>query len=130
MAPEKTTLPVTIIRGTGEISVDLNPEDILDLKQGDESITRVKLMMSGANVAILQKFLGGVTMPQGLPDITQEQASGMIEQMHEEGEEAELRALVDAALSASVDRCARCKVCDAQVDAVMAALGYPPKNAN
>jgi len=36
---------------------------------------------------------------------------------------ASLRAQVAAALDRSIDRCARCKVCDAQVDAAMAALG-------
>lgn len=33
-----------------------------------------------------------------------------------------MRALIDAALSVSVDKCARCKICDNQVGAVMAAL--------
>ena len=34
----------------------------------------------------------------------------------------DLRARIDAALQDSMDRCARCKACDAQVDAVMAAI--------
>ena len=33
-----------------------------------------------------------------------------------------LRERIAAALDASIDRCARCKVCDAQIDAVMAVL--------
>ena len=33
-----------------------------------------------------------------------------------------LRARIAAALDASIDRCARCKTCDTQVDAVMAVL--------
>jgi hypothetical protein len=36
----------------------------------------------------------------------------------------DLRARIDTALSESVDRCARCKICDNQVDAVMEVLGY------
>lgn len=35
---------------------------------------------------------------------------------------AELRRRIDAALQDSMDRCARCKACDNQVDAVMAVL--------
>jgi hypothetical protein len=35
---------------------------------------------------------------------------------------AHLRQRIDTALQDSTDRCARCKACDAQVDAVMAAL--------
>jgi hypothetical protein len=34
----------------------------------------------------------------------------------------DLRARIDAALQQSIDRCARCKACDAQVDAVMAVI--------
>ena len=36
---------------------------------------------------------------------------------------ASLREHVTAALDRSIDRCARCKVCDNQIDAVMAAVG-------
>jgi hypothetical protein len=36
---------------------------------------------------------------------------------------AALREQVEAALDRSIDRCARCKVCDTQVNAVMAAIG-------
>jgi hypothetical protein len=36
---------------------------------------------------------------------------------------ADLREQVEAALDRSVDRCARCKVCDTQINAVMSAIG-------
>lgn len=39
---------------------------------------------------------------------------------------ATLRARIDAALQDSMDRCSRCKACDAQVDAVMAILDAEP----
>lgn len=35
-----------------------------------------------------------------------------------------LRERITQALDESIDQCARCKVCDKQVDAVMAVLGY------
>ena len=35
------------------------------------------------------------------------------------GDRAAVRERIDAALQESMDRCARCKACDAQVDAVM-----------
>lgn len=127
---EQNTLPVTVTRNGSQLNVEVNPDDIIDLKGGDESITRLNFKMGGENIAILQKFLGGHTLPQGIPDITQEQASGIIESAHESGLEQALRQTVTLALHGSVDRCARCKVCDVQVDAVMAALGYPPKNLN
>lgn len=42
----------------------------------------------------------------------------------------ELRALIEAALGESIDRCARCKVCDVQVNAVMSVLaGIPEQGA-
>jgi hypothetical protein len=126
---EKRQLPVTVTRGPDEVTIEMDPEDILDLKQGEE-ITRVNLTMGGANVAILQKFLGGHTMPQGLPDLTQEEASGLIESVEHDHDENVLRGRIETALHGSIDRCARCKVCSNQVDAVMALLGYPPKNAN
>lgn len=127
---EQSNLPVTVTRNGSQLNVEVNPDDIIDLKGGDESITRLNFMMGGENIAILQEFLGGHTLPQGIPDITQEQASGIIESAHESGLEQALRKAVTLALHGSVDRCARCKVCDVQVDAVMAALGYPPKNLN
>lgn len=127
---QKTTLPVTVTRNGSQLNVEVSPDDIIDLKGGDESITRLNFRMGGENIAILQKFLGGHTLPQGIPDITQEEASGIIASAQESGLEQALRTAVSMALHGSVDRCARCKVCDAQVDAVMAAIGYPPKNAN
>lgn len=127
--PENKTLPVTVTRGQTEITVEMNPDDILDLKQGDE-ITRVNLTLSGENVAILQKLLGGHTLPEPLPDLTQQEASDFIEAVNEIRGEDGLRMRIMTALHSSTDRCERCEVCYSQVDAVMAVLGYPPKNAN
>jgi hypothetical protein len=118
-----------VTRLPDEVTIDLNPDDLIDMKGGDE-VSRVSLTMAGERIAIMQKFLGGYTLPRGLPDISQEQASQIIETAEGGELEKALRQAVEKALKDSTDRCARCKVCDAQVDAVMAALGYPPKNAN
>jgi hypothetical protein len=40
-----------------------------------------------------------------------------------------LRQRIDAALSASIDSCARCKVCDIQVDAVMGVMAAEREEA-
>lgn len=127
---EKTTLPVTVTRNGSQLNVEVSPDDIIDLKRGDEDITRLNFRMGGENIAILQKFLGGHTLPSGIPDISQEQANEIIASAQDSGLEQALRMAVSTAMHGSTERCARCKVCDVQVEAVMAALGYPPKNAN
>jgi len=127
--PERDILPVTVNRQPDEVTVDLNPDDLIDLKGGDD-VTRVSLTMAGERIAIMQKFLGGHTLPRGLPDISQQEASQIIETAEGGELEAALRTAVQAALNDSIKRCPACTVCEAQVDAVMAALGYPPKNAN
>ena len=41
-------------------------------------------------------------------------------------DEVRLRERIEAALDGSIDSCARCKVCDKQIDAVMAAIARGP----
>lgn len=123
-------MPVAVTKAGSELTVEMSPDDIIDLKGEDEGVTRINLSMGGATVAIVQKFGGGHLLPEPIPDLTEDEAREFIAAATGEDEQASLRTRIDEALSASVDRCARCKVCEAQVDAVMAVLGYPPKNAN
>jgi hypothetical protein len=59
-----------------------------------------------------------------LLDLTDEELDGFIEALRSLRDGSDLRRRIDSALSESVDRCARCKICDNQVDAVMRVLGY------
>ena len=54
-------------------------------------------------------------------DLTGEEIYTFIEAIRDPDD---MRQRIDRALSESVDRCARCKICDNQVDAVMRVLGY------
>jgi hypothetical protein len=129
--PEKKSLPVTVTRSASELTVEMDPEDLIGFKQGDGQVTRVNLVLAGENVVVLEKISGGKATPGPLPGLTEEEISAyLIEATDEVRGETGLRARIETALDASMDRCARCKVCNVQVDAVMAALGYPPRDAS
>src|SRR5690348_15856372 len=104
--PERDILPVTVKRQPDEVTIDLNPDDLIEVNGGDQ-VTRVSLTMAGERIAIMQKFLGGHTLPRGLPDISQQQASQIIVTAEDGELESALRQAVSTALNDSIDRCAR-----------------------
>lgn len=57
--------------------------------------------------------------PGVIPDLTGEEVDAFILTVSGEADVQALRARIKRALDGSIDRCARCKVCDEQVDAVM-----------
>lgn len=60
--PERDIIPVKISKTGTEISVDLNPDDLIDLR-GDDSIETVNITLAGTRIAQLQRFEG---LPPGV----------------------------------------------------------------
>lgn len=130
---------VQVTRTPQEATVVVDPDDLINLKQ-DVEIDRVRLVLGDETIALMQRFrVPGATPVDEyagkapIPDLTENEIDEFIAAVTEQRDPRDpsaLRARIEDALNRSVDRCARCKVCDAQVDAVMAALGYPPENIN
>jgi hypothetical protein len=53
--PERDLVPVTIARGRDEITVDVNPDDLIDLKAGD-SIGTVNVTIGGEPVMTFRRI--------------------------------------------------------------------------
>lgn len=60
--PDKMQLTVTVSQDDNEVTVELDPEDLINLKYGDE-IDKVTITLAGEKIALLQRFRG--TIPGG-----------------------------------------------------------------
>ena len=56
MAEEKQ-IPVTVSQDDGEVTVELNPDDLIALRP-DDSINTVYITLAGEKIAQLQRFPG------------------------------------------------------------------------
>jgi hypothetical protein len=82
--------------------------------------TREQLVAALANIEIRPVRVQGLPTPVASAE---DMADAILAQLPEAGSgRKDLRQRIDTALQDSMDRCARCKACDAQVDAVMVAL--------
>ncbi len=71
---EKMQLTVTVSQDENQVTVELDPEELVGLKEGDE-INQVSITLAGEQIALLQRFrgtapgpgpIGGPTDPAGL----------------------------------------------------------------
>ena len=72
---------------------------------------------------LVGKVAGMLGMDQPAPSLGERPAAATELTEAFQADLAALREQVEAALDRSIDRCARCKVCDTQINAVMAAVG-------
>jgi hypothetical protein len=72
--PDKMQITVTVSQDKNRVTVELDPEDLINLKVGDE-INQVNITLAGEQIALLQRFrgtmpgtgpIGGPTDPAGL----------------------------------------------------------------
>jgi len=59
--PDKMQITVTVSQDENQVTVELDPEDLINLREGDE-INKVSITLAGEQIALLQRFRG---MPPG-----------------------------------------------------------------
>jgi len=62
MPEQKKQLPVTVTEDNEIVTVELNPEDLINLRDGEE-IDTVSITLAGKEVARIQRFEG---LPPGV----------------------------------------------------------------
>jgi len=53
--PDKMQLTVTVTQDKNQVTVELDPEDLINLRDGDE-ISKVSITLAGEQIALLQRF--------------------------------------------------------------------------
>ena len=53
--PDKMQITVTVSQDENRVTVELDPEDLINLREGDE-IDQVSITLAGEQVALLQRF--------------------------------------------------------------------------
>ncbi len=58
--PDKMQLTVTVSHDGEQVTIDLDPEELINLRDGDD-ISKVSITLAGEQIALIQRFRG--TMP-------------------------------------------------------------------